>query len=120
MNNFETVPVSSAAQWLGHDSMDTITEHELSLASGLSVKQIHELVDYGALVFLKTSPPEPPVFSAACITPLRTACGLRLDYDLDLFTAGVLIGYLIQIETLERQVQSLRAQLPASVVSFKL
>lgn len=42
----------------------------------------------------------------------RSVSRLRLDFDLDLFTVALLIGYLNRIEALERQVQSLQAQLP--------
>ena len=51
-------------------------------------------------------------FSADCVVPLRAACKLRIDYDLDLFTVALLMGYLNRIDGLERQLQSLRAELP--------
>jgi chaperone modulatory protein CbpM len=44
--------------------------------------------------------------------PLRTAGKLRQDFDLDLFTVGLLLGYLNRIEALERQVRTLKAQTP--------
>jgi hypothetical protein len=40
---------------------------------------------------------------------LRAAAKLRGDFDLDLFTTGLLAGYLLRIEDLEGEVQRLRA-----------
>lgn len=55
---------------------------------------------------------EPPgeSFSVICVMPLRTVCKLRLDFDLDVFTVAIVMGYLERIDALERQVHSLKAQ----------
>ncbi|MDD5336099.1 MAG: hypothetical protein PHS32_20375 [Rhodoferax sp.] len=53
------------------------------------------------------------VFSAEWVAPLRAAGKLRLEFDLDLFTVAILLGKFQRIELLERQLQQLRAQLPA-------
>jgi len=99
--------------WL--DSRETVSLGELSRVCGMSADELTELVDYGALVPLV--PMEPlasnapgDFFSAGCIVQLRTVCKLRLDFDLDVFTAAILMGYLDRIDTLEQQVRSLQAR----------
>ncbi len=100
------MPASAEVIWL--DSRETVSLAELSRACGLSVDELSELVDYGALTPLDSSTPG-NVFSAGCIVQVRTLSKLRLDFDLDLFTAAVLMGYQERIEELERQVRSLQA-----------
>ena len=54
--------------------------------------------------------------ASLCVTPLRTAGRLRQDFDLDLFTVAMLLGYLHRIEVLENELRCLQAgQPPASV-----
>lgn len=101
-----------SVEWLCLDESETIGAAELSGACGMSASELAELVDYGALQPLPARGPE-HVFSAACVMPLRAAARLRLDFDLDLFAAAVLLGFLDRIEALERQVRSLQAQLPS-------
>ncbi len=98
--------------WL--DSRETVSLGELSRVCGMSADELTELVDYGALVPLVpmeplTSNAPGDFFSAGCIVQLRTVCKLRLDFDLDVFTAAILMGYLDRIDTLEQQVRSLQA-----------
>ena len=92
--------------WL--DSRETVSLAELSRACGLSADDIHELVEYGALAPVESHAQE-SIFSAVCIVPLRTVSKLRMDYDLDVFTVGILMGYIDRINELERQVRSLQA-----------
>lgn len=97
--------------WL--DAREAVTLAELAQICALSVDELDELMDYGALVPMQDVRQE-RLFSAECAMPLRTAGKLRQDFDLDLFTVGLLLGYLNRIEALERQVRSLQARLPAS------
>lgn len=99
--------------WL--DGRETVSLSDLSRVCGMSTAELTELVDYGALVPLD---PQRQVscFSAECVMQLRTAGKLRLDFDLDVFTVAILMGYLNRIETLERQLQSLKANLPGHVL----
>jgi chaperone modulatory protein CbpM len=97
--------------WL--DARETVTVTELSRACGLSAAELDELIEYGAITPLQGSQAE-RVFSAECVVPLRAAGRLRLDLDLDLFAVAILVGYMNQIEELEREVRSLRAQLPVA------
>ena len=96
--------------WL--DARESISLSELSRVSALSPSELDELVDYGALVPLDAAQPE-RCFSAGYVMPLRTAGNLRRDFDLDLFTVGILLGYLHRIHALEGQLRSLEARVPA-------
>ena len=98
--------------WL--DGRETIGLSDLSRACGLDTDELIELVDYGALVPLDADP-HGQVFSAECVVQLRTAGKLRLDFDLDVFTVAILMGYLSRIDALERHVRSLEAHLPTHV-----
>ena len=74
---------------------------------------VDELVEYGALMPLAAcsgAQESDRVFSATHVITLRTACHVQRDFDLDLFTAGLLVGNLMHIDTLERPIQSLHAQ----------
>lgn len=105
-------PLHSESTWL--DARETLSLSDLSSVCALSVEDLVELVDYGALVPLAPVAPDPSArqFSAQCVTQLRAACQLRVDYDLDLFSVAMLIGYLTRIESLEREVGRLQAHRP--------
>jgi chaperone modulatory protein CbpM len=96
------------------DTTETITLPELAQCCGMSPAELDELVDYNALVPLPDAATE-RAFSARWVAPLRSASKMRLDFDLDLFTVAILLGQLVQIELLQRQLESLRALLPAHV-----
>lgn len=93
------------------DASNTITLTELAQCCGISAAELDELVDYNALTPVATTAAE-LTFSAHWVVPLRTAAQMRLDFDLDVFTMAILLGQLIQIDLLQRQLQSLKAQLP--------
>jgi chaperone modulatory protein CbpM len=92
---------SLSPEYLGFD--------ELSAACAISVDELQELMEYGALAPLASSEPE-PLFAITCLQPLRTAGKLRRDYDLDLFVVVIVMDYLRRIESLESQVLTLQAQ----------
>lgn len=94
--------------WL--DASQAVQCGELAQMCGMSSSELNELVEYGALVPLAGG--GPLHFSAACVAPLREAVRLRADFDLDLFTTALLLGYLQRIELLEQRVRSLEAHLP--------
>lgn len=52
------------------------------------------------------------LFSVGCVTRMRAASKLRLDFGLALFAVALLLDHIQRIETLEQQVRSLQAQLP--------
>lgn len=100
----------SELHWL--DAGMLIDIQELGRCCRLGVDEIEELVDYGALERADAGTGA-LVFSSDCVAPLRVASKLRLAFDLDLFTMGLLLRYLRRIDTLEGQVSSLQARLPA-------
>lgn len=105
------------AEWVWLDARQSVSVAELSRVCAIGADELDELVEYGALAPLAqpaqpASVPQEAQFSADCVVPLRAACKLRIDYDLDLFTVALLMGYLNRIDGLERQLQSLRAELP--------
>ena len=95
--------------WL--DAREAVTLAELAQICALSVDELDELMEYGALAPMQDVRTE-RLFSAECVMPLRTAGKLRQDFDLDLFTVGLLLGYLNRIEAMERQIRSLQARQP--------
>lgn len=95
--------------WL--DEREVLSVYELSQVCGMSVDELGELVEYGALSPLEVSRQE-HVFSAGCVPQLRVVGRLRSDFELDLFTLALLMGYLSRIESLERQIGTLQAAEP--------
>lgn len=100
--------------WIWLDEVQSVTLPELARVCGLSTADVDELVEYGALQPLQTGPSgtDLRLFSADCVTRMRTASKLRMDFDLDLFAVALLLDHIQRIETLEQQVRSLQAQLP--------
>lgn len=96
--------------WL--DGLHTVDLPELGRICGLSGDEILELMEYGALTPLNAQP-QPLVFSTSCIVPLRQAASIRSDFDLDIFTVAVLLGYINRITELEMQLHALHAQGPS-------
>ena len=115
----------------------TITLHHLADACGLGTAELDELVEYGALQPLPTldadsgSSPATDcptdtqandtqagddsqtctrLFSAAFIAPLKVAGRLRRDFDLDLFSVGLLLEYLCRIDMLVHQLLWMQTQ----------
>ena len=88
---------------------DTVGFADLALACNMSVEDVRELIDLGALLPLESTNPE-PVFAMTCMEPLRTACQLRRHYDLDLFVVVLLLDYLRRIDHLETQLRTLQAK----------
>lgn len=104
-----TTSPSHDTRWL--DTRETLDASELAHLCGLSEAELHELLDYGAVAPLSGS--GQLSFSAHWVAPLRTACRLRTDFELDLFTMALLLDYLGRIATLEQELEALRARLPA-------
>ena len=98
-------------EWTFLDARETFSLMELSQVSGLSASELDELMDYGALVPLSAKQ-KPNLFSAEWVIPLRKAGRLRHDFDLDLFSVAIVLGYVSRIDALERELCALQAQLP--------
>jgi chaperone modulatory protein CbpM len=93
-------------EWL--DSAEPLALDALARLSGLSVQELEELLDYGALTPLDTRD-NSLLFPLHCVAPLRRAARLRQDFDLDLF-AMVVLDQLRQIESLEQQLHTLQVR----------
>lgn len=101
-------PVSDDVVWL--DARAVLTLAELSEACAMSADALQELVDDGALQPVQQGATL-LVFSAECVMPLRKAGRLGRDFDLDLFTVGLLLDHMQRIEVLEAQVLHLQVRL---------
>jgi hypothetical protein len=91
-------------------------QHEISLAeladiSGLTERELHELVENGALVPCDSSK-VPRTFSSACIVTTQKACRLRNDFELDLNALALTLIFLDRIHKLETQLRELQMQQP--------
>ena len=94
----------NAQEWMWLDARRAVEAGELARMCGLTLQEVAELVDYGAL-----EPLQDGTFRADLVAPLRQALQVRVRFDLDLFTAGLLAGHLHRIEALERELRALRA-----------
>lgn len=95
--------------WLDEHLELSLTE--LAELSGLSETELHELVDYGAIVPVDPSVVR-PTFLADCVVTARTACRLRTDFELDAPGVALALTLLNRIHDLEAQLRDLSAQLP--------
>jgi chaperone modulatory protein CbpM len=102
---------AQATDGMWTDAGDHLTREELAGASGFTLAELGELIDYGAVRALEHAGAQ-PIFSLECLAPLREAARLRRDFDLDLFALAILLDYLARIDVLERQVHSLQSHLP--------
>ena len=91
------------------DARGVVSVADLARMCELSLPDLDELIDYGAVVPVERSATE-RLFSGACVMTLRKACSLRRAFDLDLFTVVILLGYLDRIEALEGQLRTLTIQ----------
>ena len=95
--------------WL--DEQEQLSLTELAGLSGLSEAELHELVDFGAIIPVDPGV-EPLGFHADCIVTARTACRLRTDFELDAQGLALALTLLNRIHDLEAQLRDLSAQLP--------
>ncbi len=94
-------------EWMWLDARRAVEAGELARMCGLTAEDLAELVDYGALEALQDG-----TFRADVVAPLREALRVRVRFDLDLFTAGLLLKYLQRIDAMERELRALRAHGP--------
>lgn len=95
--------------WLTDDHVLSVTE--LTEMSGLSEAELLELVDYGAVTPIDPES-SPWMFTGRCLLTVRTACRLRISFDLEPHGVALIVSLLERIHGLESQLGSLRAQLP--------
>ena len=97
------------AVWL--DERGAITLVELSQCSGLTERELRELVEFGVLD--PVDPDAPSLrFAAKCISAARAACRLRNDFELDSQGLALVLSLLERVEELENAMQRLNARLP--------
>ena len=105
-------PRPDDAEWLTEDQRFSLAE--LAELSGLSEAELRELVDYGAI-----SPVNPDssqwVFQGTCLLTVRTACRLRVSFELEPHSVALVVSLLERIRDLEMQLGSLRAQTPRRI-----
>ena len=98
--------------WL--DARCEVSFGELVQLSGFSEAEIHEMVEYGALV--PTGPGEVLstqwTFSGECVPAIQAAGRLRADFGLDTNALTVALKLLDRIRLLEADLRALRAQIP--------
>lgn len=108
-------------EWIWSGARKAVNQSELSRVCAMTIPELDELMEYGALRPLEPQEPMDAsgerLFLAECIAPMRTAGKLRRDFDLDLFAIAFLLDYLNRIETLEDQVRSLQANLSGRTLS---
>jgi hypothetical protein len=90
------------------ETCDFLDLHALSSLCNISPEEVRELVDYGAIKPMNSTMLEIQ-FSVDYIKPLQSACQIRQDYDFDLFSVVIFLGFLNRIEELEAKVQHLLA-----------
>jgi chaperone modulatory protein CbpM len=100
-------PVPDAVRF---DTLTEVTWTQLVHASGLSETELTELVQYGALVPRDPSAPS-LTFESRWLIVARTASRLRREFDLDAHGVSVVLSFVERIESLEAELQALRARL---------
>ena len=97
------------AVWLTEDTQFSLAE--LAELAGIPEAEVRELVDYGAVT--PVDPDAPAwIFSGKCLLTIRTACRLRVSFDLEPHGVALIVSLLERIHDLEAEMGSLRAQLP--------
>lgn len=102
-------PEKTEAVWLTEDHAFSMAE--LADLSGLAESELHELVDYGAITPIDAES-SPWMFSGKCLLTVRTACRLRISFDLEPHGVALMVTLLERIQDLEARVRDLNAQLP--------
>ena len=96
--------------WL--DRSTHVSINDLVDLSGLTETEVHELVEFGALVPLNIDE-IPWRFSGDCVVTVRKASRLRDDLELDSHALALALGLLEQIQSLEVELAQLRARQPS-------
>ena len=99
---------SAMTEHLRPEERTQLDTGEFARIAAMPIDEVRELMDYGLL--------PPGRFDTHAALALRQAAKLRRDFDLDLFTTGLLAGYVMEISELRREVQQLKAERPAQVV----
>lgn len=95
--------------WL--DEQHEVSIEELAQLSGLTIAELEQLIDYGALV---PAQPErkPQVFHSGYIVSVKTAGRLRDAFELDTSALSLALQLLERIHRLEDRLRKTEAALP--------
>lgn len=96
--------MTSTTEHLRPEEGEMMSIPDFARIAGLSERDVRELVDDQLL-----APAHIDLHSALA---LREAGRLQHDFDLDLFSTGLLAGYIRRVAQLEAEVAQLRAQRP--------
>jgi hypothetical protein len=94
-------------QHLPNEIIEYLTLAQVSSLCALSMEEANELVEYGAIRFDKIDGDE-GYLATNQLEPLRIACQLRRDFDMDLFTVVISVAHLKSIADLKQQLHSYR------------
>lgn len=93
--------------WLNESGTCSI-EH-LAEVSGLSLAEVHDLVERGVIAPVDERA-RPPSFHLQCIVAVKTARRLRDDFELDPNGTALALALLRRIHELEAKLQAERAR----------
>jgi len=95
-------------QHLPNEIIEYLTLAQVSSLCSLSMEEANELVEFGAIRFDKIDGDE-GYLATNQLEPLRIACRLRRDFDLELFTVVISVEHLRSIAELKCQLHGHRA-----------
>jgi hypothetical protein len=104
----EGIAMSGVTEHLRPEEGELLSEDEFARTSGLPREQVRELEAYGLMPHGRLDLPT--------ALALREAVHLKNDFDLDLFSTGLVAGYIEKIRELQAELGRLRAQRPARSV----
>lgn len=87
-----------------------LTLQQLAQASGLSVDEVHELAELGALA--GRAGESGWLFASDCLAQARVARRLREDFELSLAGVALVLAYRERIADLEQRLRALACELP--------
>ena len=102
----------SETLWL--DERGTVTLVELAECSGLTERELKDLVDIGALEPLDAQSAQWS-FGSHCIVAARAASRLRNDFELDTPGVALVLSLLERVRDLESEIRRMQARLPRVV-----
>ena len=94
--------MSSTTEHLRPDDRSVMTIHEFARVAGLPEQDVRELMDDQLL--------GPGHIDLRSALALREAVRLQHDFDLDLFSTGLLAGYIRRVAELQAEIGQLRAE----------
>lgn len=100
--------MSSTTEHLRPDDTGAMSLGEFARVAGLPEHDVRELMDDQLLA--------PGRIDLRSALALREAVRLQHDFDLDLFSTGLLAGYIRRIAELQAEIGQLRAQRPGRSV----